>query len=124
MVSKEGTLWRWDGLVRKGRTSSEAERIRQRQRLVHLSTEEDGAKTSFADKQSALDEAYEAHQECLERYRSLQQYSRQAGSAAETARRHYDSVAMALTTARSRANDLKAAQKTAQKDLDALNNNE
>ena len=124
LVSKEGTLWRWDGLIRKGEASSEAERIRQRQRLTHLSTEEDGAKTSFADKQRALDEVHEAHQECLERYRSLQDDSRQAGSAAEASRRRNDSAAMALTTARTRASDLEAAQQNAQTDLDALKDNE
>ena len=124
LVSKEGTLWRWDGLIRKGEASSEAERIRQRQRLTHLSTEEDGAKVSFADKQRALDEAHEAHQECLERYRSLQEDSRQAGSKAEAARRKYDSASMALTTARTRASDLEAAQQNAQTDLDALKDNE
>ena len=124
LVSKEGTLWRWDGLIRKGEASSEAERIRQRQRLTHLSTEEDGAKVSFADKQRALDEAHEAHQECLERYRSLQEDSRQAGSMAEAARRKYDSASMALTTARTRASDLEVAQQNAQTDLDALKDNE
>ncbi len=36
LVSKSGMLWRWDGLIRKGEVSSEAERIRQRQRLSHL----------------------------------------------------------------------------------------
>ena len=39
LVTKNGTLWRWDGLVRKGPASNDAERIRQRQRLNDLEAE-------------------------------------------------------------------------------------
>ena len=75
LVSKSGKLWRWDGLIRKGEASSEAEHLRQRQRLGQLGA---GRKRqpAFADKQKALDEAGTAHAENLSQYRALQEQSR------------------------------------------------
>ena len=35
LVSKEGILWRWDGLVRKGPASNEAERIASARGWMH-----------------------------------------------------------------------------------------
>ena len=124
LVSKSGMLWRWDGLIRKGEASSEAERIRQRQRLSHLTQDAETAKASFADKQKSLDDAVDAHTQSLASYRTLQEQSRTATSDADTARRKFDSAQMALTTAHARANDMTTAQQTAQTDLDALTDNE
>ena len=124
LVSKSGKLWRWDGLIRKGEASSEAERMRQRQRLGQLGIEAESAKASFADKQKALDEAGTAHAENLSQYRALQEQSRQANSAADSARRSFDSAQMAQMTALTRASDLETAKQNAQNDLDALKDNE
>jgi len=124
LVSKSGKLWRWDGLIRKGEASSEAERMRQRQRLSQLGVEAESAKASFADKQKALDEAGAAHAENLNQYRALQEQSRQANAAADNARRSFDSAQMAQMTARTRASDLETAKQNAQNDLDALKDNE
>ena len=124
LVSKSGKLWRWDGLIRKGEASSEAERMRQRQRLGQLGTEAESASASFKDKQTALDEAGTAHAENLSQYRALQEQSRQANAAADSARRSFDSAQMAQMTARTRASDLEAARQNAQNDLDGLKDNE
>ena len=124
LVSKSGKLWRWDGLFRKGEANSEAERMRQRQRLDQLGTEAESARASFADKQKALDEAGTAHAENLSQYRTLQEQSRQANSAADSARRSFDSAQIAQMTARNRGSDLETAKQNAQNDLDALKDNE
>lgn len=124
LVSKSGMLWRWDGLIRKGEASSEAERMRQRQRLNHLTQDAKGAKASFAETQKNLDEAVDAHSQTLASYRDLQEQSRTATSDADTARRKFDSAQMTLTTTRARATDMTNARQTAQTDLDALQDNE
>ncbi len=54
LVSREGTLWRWDGLIKTAQVASDAERIRQRQRLTTLTDELAKANETLAKDEKVL----------------------------------------------------------------------
>jgi chromosome segregation protein len=58
LVSREGTVWRWDGHVtRAGAPSAAALRLQQKNRLAALSEEADEARIHLEDCEARLDEA-------------------------------------------------------------------
>ncbi len=120
LVSRNGRLWRWDGLVRTSQPNSDAERIKQRQRLAALSTQEAGIKKQLDERKSAFEAAEQQQRDAAEQLRALSVSSREAGQTAEQARRASDSATMALKTARTRESDLTSALETAKADLEAV----
>jgi len=120
LVSRNGRLWRWDGLVRTSQPNSDAERIKQRQRLAALSAQEADIKKQLDEKKSAFEAAEQQQRDAAEQLRALSVSSREAGQTAEQARRASDSATMALKTARTRESDLTSALETAKADLEAV----
>ncbi len=58
LVSRDGALWRWDGLTRAaGTPTAAAQRLRQRNRLAELSEQLVGAEREVAERSQALEAA-------------------------------------------------------------------
>ena len=74
LVSREGDLWRWDGLIVRAKAPKPAAvRLAQRSRLDELENEIDGAKPAFAAAQTAQRETADAqrvHEEQLRQARN------------------------------------------------------
>ena len=74
LVSREGDLWRWDGLIVRAKAPKPAAvRLSQRNRLEDLETEIDGLKPKFAEAQAAqlsAADAQKAHDESLRQARN------------------------------------------------------
>ena len=124
LVSKDGTLWRWDGLVRKGPVSNEAERIRQRQRLDALQAEADEVKT-FAEAQGGKLAQANADLDNLQAERQTTQQALQAARRArDQAKQTADDAQIALKSAAARSEDLTHALELATGDRQSLLNDE
>ncbi len=91
LVSRDGDLWRWDGLIVRARAPKPAAvRLAQRNRLDELNAEIEAAKPKFADAQLAQSTAAEAqkvHEEHLRQARGrlpdLERAARQRQQALE-----------------------------------------
>ena len=124
LVTTDGTLWRWDGLVRKGPVSNEAERIRQRQRLDALQAEADEVK-SFAEAQGqklaqASAEVDGLHANVQTTQQTLQAARRDRDHAKQAA----DDAQIALKSAAARSEDLTHALELATGDRQSLTSDE
>ena len=120
LVSKDGTLWRWDGLVRKGSVSNEAERIRQRQRLDALQAEADEIKT-FAEAQGEkLAQASTELDSLQATLRTTQHTLQTARQARDQAKQTADDAQIALKSAVARSDDLRHALELATGDRQSL----
>lgn len=120
LVSKDGHLWRWDGLIRKGQVSSEAERIRQRQRLHVLKGETAALTTAFESCDSdfrAIEDRFHLALAALKETETALQASQDK---ADKMRRTADSAALALSSAKNRAGDLQIALDAATAERSAL----
>ena len=120
LVSKDGTLWRWDGLVRKGPVSNEAERIRQRQRLDTLQSEAEEVK-AFAEAQgetlAAATTELETIQTDLQNKQAAMQTARRSRDEAKQAA---DEAQLEMKSAAARSNDLSHALELATGDRQTL----
>ena len=107
VVTKSGSLWRWDGFVRHANQSDKgAERIRQRRRLESLQSDAakaakklDQSDTLARSSETALSTARETLQNC----RSI---SMQAEQTFGDSRRRAESDALKLAAGRERAGEL------------------
>jgi len=98
LVSADGTLWRWDGLVRATQDGAD-ERLRQKAKLdalsQQLSTIQDlaeGAEDAAAQGQAALDEAKQVTNRLKADEKSAEQSLRDASRAADASRIAHDSA--------------------------------
>ena len=124
LVSKDGTLWRWDGLVRKGPVSNEAERIRQRQRLDALQAEADEVKTFAEAKGGKLAQANADLDNLQAERQTTQQALQAARRARDQAKQTADDAQIALKSAAARSEDLTHALELATGDRQSLLNDE
>ena len=120
LVSREGTLWRWDGLVKTAQAASDAERIRQRQRVLEL-TEELGTATTIRNAaeqklQSSEDLCHETRGERA----SLLEAAKRLQTEETDARRRAEQASAALQNARTREVDLQQIRADALQDRTAL----
>ena len=120
LVSKEGILWRWDGLVRKGTTSNEAERLRQRQRLDALEAETAEIK-AFAEQQmkkltTANTELANIQSDVQTSQKELQTARHEQNKAKQVA----DEAQLALRSATLRSDDLRQALELATADRHSI----
>ena len=120
LVSKEGMLWRWDGLVRKGPASNEAERIRQRQRLDALEAEAAEIKT-FAEKHDQrLTTAHAELANIQAEVQTSQQDLLTARQLREKAKQDADEAQLALKSATVRSDDVRQALELATSDRHSI----
>lgn len=89
LVSKEGDLWRWDGLIVRAKAPKPAAvRLAQRNRLDELETEIDAIKPKFAEAQaiqSSAAETQRTHDEALRQARQRLPELERAARASQTA---------------------------------------
>ena len=116
LVSKEGILWRWDGLVRKGPTSNEAERIRQRQRLDALEAETLEIKAFAEQKIQKLTTANTKLTNIQSDMQTSQKELQTARNEQDKARQVADETQLALSSATVRSDDLRQALELATAD--------
>ncbi|MEL7016008.1 MAG: chromosome segregation protein SMC [Pseudomonadota bacterium] len=91
LVSREGDLWRWDGLVvRAEARTAAAIRLEQRNRLHALSTE-------IAEKEEALAAAKTSHDETVDAFSKCRSLAGEAAAALAAARRHGEASRATLT---------------------------
>ena len=126
LVSKDGSLWRWDGLVRQS-NSSDAERIRQKQRLDTLQNEREqlDEQLSISERQYTMAQA--AQSEAQQTIKNLQTALTEAQSQANQSQRDADKAQLALESATLRSADLTNARNNALSDIsdmDALGQSE
>ena len=119
LVSRDGTLWRWDGLVRH-QNDSAAERLRQKAKLddllATLADTQQLAEKSAQDEQQATT-ALKAAKDQVETLKSAQKRSE---SALLTAARNADASAIAYDSAQSRKTDLDTALSQAKSDYEDM----
>ena len=109
LVSKEGILWRWDGLVRKGPTSNEAERIRQRQRLDTLDADAMEIKTFAEQKNQQLTTAHKKLADIQAKVQVSQQELQTARHRRDKAKQDADEAQLALKSSTVRSDDVRQA---------------
>ncbi|MEO1149709.1 MAG: chromosome segregation protein SMC [Pseudomonadota bacterium] len=91
LVSREGDLWRWDGLVvRAEARTAAAIRLEQRNRLYALGAE-------IAEKETALTRAKTHHEETVEAFGKSRSLAEEAAAAFAAARRHGEACRTSLT---------------------------
>jgi len=120
LVSKSGMLWRWDGLIRKGEASSEAERIRQRQRVLELTEELGTATTTRNAAEQKLQSSEELCHETRGERASLLEAAKRLQTEETDARRRAEQASAALQNARTREVDLQQIRADALQDRTAL----
>jgi len=120
LVSKDGTLWRWDGLVRKGPVSNEAERIRQRQRLDALQAEADEVKRFAEAQDQKLGTATATLDEVQAELHATQAALQTARKTRDEAKQAADDAQIALKSATARSVDLSHALELATGDRQSL----
>ncbi|MDC3234991.1 chromosome segregation protein SMC [Candidatus Puniceispirillum sp.] len=131
IVTKAGSLWRWDGFVRHANQSNKsAERIRQRRRLEALQADAAKADRKLQQNYELASDSETALAKCLKNLQSC----RSAGIAAEQRfgdqRRRAESDALKLAAAHERASelnsmldDLNAAKTSCEVEIAALADN-
>ena len=124
LVSKEGILWRWDGLVRKGPTSNEAERIRQRQRLDTLDADAMEIKTFAEQKNQQLTTAHKKLADIQAKVQVSQQELQTARHRRDKAKQDADEAQLALKSSTVRSFDVREALELATADRHSILSNE
>ena len=120
LVSRDGTLWRWDGLVKTAQAASDAERIRQRQRVQEL-TEELGTTTATrTTTENALQSSEDLCRETRGERASLLEAVKRLQNEETDARRRAEQAVAALQNARTREVDLQQIRSDALQDRTAL----
>lgn len=116
LVSKKGTLWRWDGLVRKGPVSNEAERIRQRQRLDLLEAEATEIKAFAQQQDKKLTSANAELADIQSQLQTSQQEVQTIRKTRDIAKQSSDEAQLALKSATVRSHDIRQALELATAD--------
>ena len=124
LVSKEGLLWRWDGLVRKGPASNEAERIRQRQRLDALEVETEEINLFAKQQAQKLAKAHTELANIQAEVQTSQQELQTALQVRDKAKQDLGEVQLALRTATVRMDDVRQALELATSDRNNILSNE
>ena len=124
LVSKEGILWRWDGLVRKGPTSNEAERIRQRQRLNALEAEAVEIKAFAEQKDQKLTIAHTELANIQEKVQTSQQELQKTRHRRDKDKQNADEAQLALKSSTVRSIDVSQALELATADRQSILSNE
>ena len=124
LVSKEGILWRWDGLVRKGPTSNEAERIRQRQRLDALEAETLEIKAFAEQKIQKLTTANTNLTNIQSDMQTSQKELQTARNEQDKAKQDADEAQLALKSSTVRSFDVREALELAAADRHSILSNE
>jgi len=117
LVTTEGHLYRWDGLVRTHTASAEAERIRQKQRLAELSGEAATAKQAQEALKSAFESAAEQAETAAQDSRSKQAEHKQAELVVGELRRTHEKALLAHEVAEKRHQDILSLSASAREDL-------
>ena len=120
LVSKEGVLWRWDGLVRKGPANNEAERIRQRQRLDALEAEAAEIKVFAKQKDQKLTTAHTELAKIQAKVETSQQELQTARLSRDKAKQDADEAKLALKSATMRSDDVLQALELATSDRHSI----
>ena len=120
LVSKEGMLWRWDGLVRKGPASNEAERIRQRQRLDALEADAAEIKAFTEQKGQKLATAHAELANIQAEVETSQQELQTARQLRDKAKQDADEAKLALKSATMRSVDVLQALELATSDRHSI----
>ena len=120
LVSREGTLWRWDGLVKTAQAASDAERIRQRQRVLELTEELGTATTTRNAAEQKLQSSEELCHEIRGERASLLEAAKRLQTEETDARRRAEQASAALQNARTREVDLQQIRADALQDRTAL----
>ncbi len=118
-VNIEGSLWRWDGLVRQS-NAGDAERIRQKQRLDELQMQKAQLETQAATSELKLEQAEDILAEAQQSVKSLQAEHVTAQSEVNRTQRDADKTQLALDAARLRYDDLTIARDNARSDLEDI----
>jgi chromosome segregation protein len=127
LVSRDGHLWRWDGLtVKAGAPSAAAVRLRQRNRLGQLSDTLGGVEQRFATAQGAADQARASAEGAAAQARQTREQVRAAEGALSRAQatlsgeeRRGQAAQARLASARAQVDHLLADHGEADKDLTA-----
>lgn len=112
LVSREGSLWRWDGFTAIGEaTDSSATRLTQRNRLRDLHAECDRAERLLAEDRARYEALHAEAEQATERERNVRESVRQADSVFQEARDQEAALNKESAEARSR---LQALEETAE----------
>ena len=117
LVTPQGHLYRWDGLVRKHTASAEAERIRQKHRLAELSAEAEIARQTEEQLRAAFDAAAGTAAATAEDARTRQANSKQAEQILAERRRAHEKAVFAHESAERRHQDILSLSASARDDL-------
>ena len=117
LVTPQGHVYRWDGLVRLQPSSAEAERIKQKQRLSALNTENEAAQQHFNALKTQADEKTAERDDAKMRFDTAKQQHRNAETALREAERASEKAIMSAEAAANRAEDIENLRHTAQQDL-------
>ena len=126
LVNIDGSLWRWDGLVRQS-SSGDAERIRQKQRLDALQIQREQLEEQLSISERQLSLADTTLAESQDSLKTLQTSTATAQAEANRTQREADKAQLALDAAGLRQDDLTTARDNALsdlKDMDALGQSE
>jgi len=108
LVSKAGSLWRWDGLTARADAPSQAAlRLEQKNRLNELSVELEKTSVRVTDAEAAADAAVRAHDGARTAEQAQRQVRQDAEKALAEARRSFVSVEQQASTRASKVNLLK-----------------
>ncbi len=100
LVTRDGALWRWDGLtVAPGAPTAAATRLAQRNRLKALERQQAESAAALADAQQAAAAASAARQAAETEARGAQAATLQAGQAVSTARQTHSALQQQQTQA-------------------------
>jgi len=107
VVTKSGSLWRWDGFVRHANQSDKgAERIRQRRRLEALQNDADKASKKLDQSGTIASSSETALSTARQNVQNCRTNSMQAEQAFGDSRRRAESDALKLAAGRERAGEL------------------
>ena len=123
LVTSDGQLYRWDGLVRKLTASAEAERIRQKQRLAELSGEADSAKQTQQHLKQNFETAAEQAETAAQNARHAQAAHKQAELALGEIQRTHEKAILAHEIAEKRHQDILSLSESAREDLSRATRN-
>lgn len=117
LVSRDGSLWRWDGFTAIGEaTDSAATRLTQRNRLRDLHAECDRAERLLAEDRARYEAVHLEAQQTAERERSVRDSVRQADSEFQEARDQEAKLNKETAEARSRLQSLEETGETLRAD--------
>lgn len=121
LVTKQGHLYRWDGLVRLQAASAEAERIKQKQRLVVLQTESKKAEAQFSSLKEQSDTATAQLSHARTMLSDSQKAFQEANTRLREAERNEEKAKLGAEAAANRIHDIKSLRDAAQQDVELLN---